>query len=66
MMGQVCHDAVRWGIFIVSSCDAKPVDTYPVDIPTAYPAKKMMSTATLGSIFSVLDSGLSLKAKVMT
>jgi hypothetical protein len=66
MMGQVCDDAVRWGILSMSSFDAKPVYTYPVDIPTAYPANKMMSTATLGSIFSVLDSGLSLKAKVMT
>jgi hypothetical protein len=52
-------------ILSVSSCDLKPVYSYPVDIPTAYPAKRTMSTATLELIFPVLDSGLSLEQNIM-
>jgi hypothetical protein len=53
------------GILSMSSCDLKPVHSYPVDIPTAYPAKRTMSTATLEFIFPVLDSGLSMKPNIM-
>jgi hypothetical protein len=65
IMGQVCDNTVCLGFFSVSICDVKPVYTYPVDIPAAYPAKRIISTVTLELIFPVLDSGLSLKPNIM-